>query len=208
MRAQDRPPPRGVDWPKVQELGPVPIATHNTAPAPPTAPNDPSARQVDFLAAHPGAFPSEAAPPPPRALPAMLPGLRSPDVTVVGTTIPILLVHVDGCEGRVGSSYVNHAEAHALTRFLHQLGPAWAEDGLSIGVLAPYKGQAELLRQGMDWFNTNRVDWVREDGLIRDDNGLSPVTPSPPWPGRTGGPPFTSGSTRSPRGRAMRLTLC
>ena len=143
VRARDRPPPRGVDWPKVLDLGAITAVTRDTAPDPPSGPDDPNAAQVDFLAAHPGAFPPDPVPAAPRAVPAVLPGLPSPDVTVVGTAIPLLLVHVDGCEGRVGSSYVNHAEAHALTRFLHQLGPAWAEDGLSIGVpLLPTKARS------------------------------------------------------------------
>ena len=34
----------------------------------------------------------------------------------------------------------------------------------------------------MDWFHTNRVDWVRDGGQLRDDNGFSPFLPIPSTP--------------------------
>ena len=68
--------------------------------------------------------------------------------------IPLLLVHVEGCEGRVGSTYVNHSEAHGLCHFLHHMGPQWSSLGLSMGVITPYKAQLELMRMVMDWFDT------------------------------------------------------
>ena len=107
-------------------------------------------------------------------------------------------MHLTGCEGLAGPSYVNQAEAVAVASLVQRMGPAWHHAGLKFGVATPYKAQLDLLSQGSGWYASHKVERARSDGAP-----LDPL-PSRDSRGATEDSPFAS--TRHPHGKAERPT--